>query len=65
MPDRFAIFVNIDDGTSAKCSDIMWLPSTRGIKRSAIKRHGIITAGNYRCFKRREVRVAKVEQFGQ
>lgn len=65
MPDRFAILADIDDGASAKRSDIMWLSSTCGIERGAIKRHGIIAAGNYRCFERREVRVAKVEQFGQ
>ena len=65
MPDHFAILADIDDGTSAKRSDIMWLSSTCGIERGAIKRHDIIAAGNYRCFERREVRVAKVEQFGQ
>jgi hypothetical protein len=65
VPDRFAILADIDDGTSAKRSDIMWLSSTCGIERSSIKRHDIIAAGNYRCFERREVRVAKVEQFGQ
>lgn len=65
MPDHFAILADIDDGMSAKRSDIMWLSSTCGIERGAIERHGIIAAGNYRCFERREVRVAKVEQFGQ
>jgi hypothetical protein len=43
----------------------VWLSATSGIERRLVERNGAITPSDDPTFERREVRVAKVEQFGQ
>jgi len=43
----------------------MRLPAARGIERRLVERNGAISPRNDPTFERREVCVAKVEQFGQ
>jgi len=41
------------------------LPAASGIERRLVERNGAITLSDDPTFERREVRIAKVEQFGQ
>jgi len=43
----------------------MRLPTASGIERRLVERDGAVTPSDDPTFERREVRVAKVDQFGQ
>ena len=65
VPNEVTFLAYIDDSQPTECSGVVRLSSTRGVKSSAIERHGTVTACRHRSFKRRKVCVAKIEQFGQ
>ena len=65
VPDMVGFLAHIDDSKPTEYADVVWLATTCGIERRAVKCNCVVTAGNNRGFKRREVRVVKIEQLGQ
>ena len=65
VPDMVGFLAHIGDSKPTEYADVVWLATTCGIERRAVKCNRVVTAGNNRGFKRREVRVVKIEQLGQ
>ncbi len=65
VPDMIGFFAHVGNNKSTQNTSVVRLAAARGIERCAIKRHCIVTARNHRGFKRREVRVVKIDQLGQ
>jgi len=65
VPHQIALLAHVGDSKATKHSCVVRLPTTSGIERRLVERHGAITPRDNSTFERREVRVAQVEQFGQ
>jgi len=75
VPHEFAFFAHVGDyerlsASRVRCNDlqhsgVVRLPAASGIERRLVERDGAITPSDDPTFERREIRVAKVEQFGQ
>jgi len=65
VPDMVGFFAHVSNNKPTQYTSVVRLAAARGIERCAIKRHCIVTAGNHRGFKRRKVRVVKIDQLGQ
>jgi uridine phosphorylase len=65
VPDMVGFFAHISNDKPTQHTSVMRLATACGIERCAIERYRIVTAGNHRGFKRREVCVVKINQLGQ
>ena len=65
VPDVIIFFANVDDRVATERSHIVRLSPTCGVKGSAVEHHRVVATSDDRCFKRREIRVAQIQQFGQ
>ncbi len=65
VPDMVGFLAHIGDGKPTQHTCVVWLATACGIERRAVECNRVVAASNNRGFKRREVRVVKIEQLGQ
>jgi hypothetical protein len=65
VPHEFAFFAHVDDREVTELARVVRLTATGRIKRRAVECDRSISRRDDRRLERREVCVAKVEQFGQ
>jgi hypothetical protein len=65
VPHEITFFAHICNRRTTEYSRVVWLPTARRVERRPVERHRPVTSCDDASFERRDVRVAKVEQFGQ